>query len=176
MTLVRRVARPLLAAVFVSAGIDVLRNPAPRLAMARPFLEKASPLLAKAGLPDDDLMLVRANAVAQIAGGAMLAVGPLSRVGATILVGSVIPTTLAGHPFWTKEDPKERSAQRLQFLKNLGLLGGLLLAAVDTDGKPGLAWRAQHLAASTSKEARRAAATARREARVKVLETQNALS
>jgi hypothetical protein len=26
-------------------------------------------------------------------------------------------------------------------MKNLGLLGGALLATVDTEGKPGLAWR-----------------------------------
>ena len=29
-------------------------------------------------------------------------------------------------------------------MKNLGLLGGLLLAAVDTEGRPGLRWRAGH--------------------------------
>lgn len=132
MTLVRRVARPLLAAVFVSSGLDTLRNPGPRAAVAKPFLDKASPLLSKAGLAGDDMLLVRANAVAQIAGGALLALGPLSRVGALILAGSTIPTTVAGHPFWQKADPKERAAQKVQFLKNVGLLGGLLLAAAGT--------------------------------------------
>jgi uncharacterized membrane protein YphA (DoxX/SURF4 family) len=37
-----------------------------------------------------------------------------------------VPTTLAGHRFW-EEESAARSGQRLQFLKNLGLIGGLLL-------------------------------------------------
>jgi putative oxidoreductase len=29
-------------------------------------------------------------------------------------------------------------------MKNVALLGGLALAAIDTEGRPGLAWRASH--------------------------------
>ena len=36
----RRVARPLLAAIFVSGGIDVLRNPGPRVQRAEPVTTK----------------------------------------------------------------------------------------------------------------------------------------
>jgi uncharacterized membrane protein YphA (DoxX/SURF4 family) len=39
----------------------------------------------------------------------------------------MIPTTLAGHPFWELEGA-ERKAQEVQFYKNLALIGGLLLA------------------------------------------------
>src|SRR5205807_669938 len=54
------------------------------------------------------------------------------------------PTTLAAHRFWEEEDPELRSQQQVHFVKNLGLLGGLMLAAADTEGKPSLAWRARH--------------------------------
>ena len=64
-----------------------------------------------------------------------------------------MPTTYAGHPFWEETGPGQARRSGSHFLKNLGLLGGLLLAAVDTEGKPGLAWRAQRAA----KDARRAA-------------------
>ena len=61
---------------------------------------------------------------------------------AATLASSLVPTTLAGHPFWQETDPAVRSAQRVQFLKNASILGGLILAANDTDGKPSVSWRA----------------------------------
>ncbi|MDQ6716036.1 MAG: DoxX family membrane protein, partial [Actinomycetota bacterium] len=128
-----------------------------------PLLDKIVPAL---GLPDDREMLVRANAVAQIAGGAMLATGYLPRVGGALIAGSLVPTTMAGHAFWTVEDPAERKQQRVQFFKNLSLLGGALLAAADTAGRPGLVWRAQHVGRATQREAKHALHTTAREARL----------
>ena len=46
------------------------------------------------------------------------------------------------------------------------MLGGLLLAAVDTEGKPGLAWRARRAAADVRREAKQVAKDARREAKL----------
>jgi len=43
----------------------------------------------------------------------------------------MVPTTIAGHPFWEIDDPVKRSQQRVQFLKNTGILGGLLVLALD---------------------------------------------
>lgn len=37
-----------------------------------------------------------------------------------------MPTTLAGHAFWKDSDPKVKAGNVTQFLKNLGLVGGLL--------------------------------------------------
>jgi uncharacterized membrane protein YphA (DoxX/SURF4 family) len=47
------------------------------------------------------------------------------------LAGSLIPTTLAGHSYWQIEDPATRKMQRIQFHKNLAMIGGLLFAALD---------------------------------------------
>jgi putative oxidoreductase len=63
-------------------------------------------------------------------------------VAALALGASLVPTTFAGHRFWEEGDPKQRAAQKIHFLKNVGLLGGLLLAALDTEGQPSLRWRA----------------------------------
>lgn len=179
MSLVRRVARPMLAAMFVVGGLDQLKHPGAKAKAARPLLEKAP----KAGLPDDPELLVRANGVAMVGGGALLATGHVPRIASTLLAGSLVPTTLAAHPFWNESDPQKRAQQRVQFLKNLGLLGGLLLAAVDTDGRPSLAYRARKAGASaqrtvhtTKREARHAARAARREARLKAAQAQNALT
>jgi hypothetical protein len=46
------------------------------------------------------------------------------------------------------------------------MMGGLMLAAVDTEGKPGVAWRARRAAADVRREARGLARTARREAKL----------
>jgi hypothetical protein len=68
-------------------------------------------------------------------------------------------------------------------LANLGLLGGVLLAAVDTEGRPGLAYRAHlasesvHRSARTAKrEARHVAHAATREAKLKAAQAQHALA
>lgn len=173
MTIVRRLARPMLASVFVVGGLDALRHPSPKAALADPLLTK---LADKLGLPEDPEMLVRANGAVQMLAGLMLAAGRLPRLSGAVLVTSLVPTTYIGHRFWEKSDPAERRQQRTQFLKNMGLLGGLLLTVVDTEGRPGLLWRAQNVGRVTRREARHAASTARREARLKLHDAKDVLS
>jgi putative oxidoreductase len=134
--ILRRIARPMMAAVFVSGGIDTLRNPKPRV-------DTAAPVIEKTGQTDPEL-LVKVNAVAQVAAGTALGLGKLPRLSALVLAGSLAPTTVVGHRFWEKDNAADRGAQRTHFLKNVGLLGGLLIAAADTHGKPSLAWRTKH--------------------------------
>lgn len=179
MSLVRRVARPMLAAMFVVGGLDQLKHPGAKAKAARPVLDQAS----RIGLPDDPELLVRANGVAMVGGGALLATGHVPRIASAVLASTLVPTTLAAHPFWNEQDPQVRAQQKIQFLKNLGLLGGLLLAAVDTDGRPSLSYRARRAGESaqrtvhtTKREARHAAKAARREARLKAAQAQNALT
>ncbi|MGH8895245.1 MAG: DoxX family protein [Actinomycetes bacterium] len=144
MTVVRRLARPLLASMFVTGGVDALRNPQPKVSTAEPV---ADPVAERVPfLPEDTESLVRLNGAVQVVAGSMLALDRLPRLSAALLAGSLVPTTLAGHRFWEEDDPTRRAQQRIHFVKNLGLLGGLMLAAVDTEGRPGLAWRARHAA------------------------------
>jgi uncharacterized membrane protein YphA (DoxX/SURF4 family) len=157
MSLVRRIARPLLATQFIVGGLDAYRHPAPRAKTAAPLVAKFGPAL---GIPNDPELVVRANGAVMVGAGSMLAAGKLPRLAALALVLSLLPTTLVGHPFWQIKDPKQRAAQRLQLQKNLSMLGGLLLAVVDTGGKPGLGWRARHM----TKDAKRSASAAKREA------------
>ena len=91
----------------------------------------------------DTETVVRVNGGVQIVAGVLLATGRFRRLACLFLMGSLIPTTYAGHRFWEETDETARSQQRMHFLKNLGLLGGLILAAVDTEGAPSLGWRAK---------------------------------
>lgn len=147
--LVRRIARPLLSAVFISGGIDALRNPAPRAQAAGPLIDKSTETLPESvtqKIPSDPETLIKINAAVQIGGGVLLATGKAPRLASLALAGSLVPTTVAGHAFWNETDPAAKAAQRTQFLKNVSLLGGLLIAAVDTEGKPSLGWRGRRAA------------------------------
>ena len=138
--IVHRLARPLIAAVFVISGIEVLRNPEGRVKTATPFLqstvgkleEKADGLPAR--VPTDPETLVRASAALKVVAGLGLALGKFPRLSALLLALDLVPTTMAGHSYWEHEDPATRGQQRIHFLKNLGLFGGLVLAAT-TGGK-----------------------------------------
>jgi putative oxidoreductase len=77
------------------------------------------------------VLIVRGNAALQVLGGALLALGKAQRLSGLALAGSLIPTTVAGHAFWEIEDPAARKLQRVQFHKNLAMIAGLLLAALD---------------------------------------------
>ena len=80
-------------------------------------------------IPADDERVVRVNGGAQAAAGALLAMGVMPRLSATVLAGSMIPTSVAGHAFWKVDDPVARKQQRVQFLKNVAMIGGLLAVA-----------------------------------------------
>ncbi len=168
MTLVRLAARPLLASMFVAGGVDALRNAEARATAAKPVIDRVLPMLKQRvpQLPDNPVTLVRINAVVQVGAALALATGRMPRTSSAVLAGSLVPTTLAGHRFWEQEDPQAKAMQRVQFFKNASMLGGLLLAAVDTEGKPGVAWRARRAAADVRREAKVLARSARREAKL----------
>ncbi|MGI8769782.1 MAG: DoxX family protein [Propionibacteriaceae bacterium] len=161
MTVVRRIARPMLAAVFVYGGIDTLRKPQGRAEAAGDLAKKIARALPVA-LPTNEVDLVRLDAGLKVVGGLALATNRLPRLAALGLIASMVPTTYAGHALWKVEDPQQAAGQRIHFLKNVGLVGGLLLAAVDTEGKPSVAWRTRHAAETTKKETRRAAKKAKK--------------
>lgn len=131
----------MLASMFISGGLSALRDPARVAPAAEPV---ALPLAEKVTwLPEDPEQLVRINGAVQLGAGTLLALGYLPRLSALALAATLVPTTLAGHPYWTIEDPQERAAQRVHFFKNLSMMGGLLIAAADTHGKPSAAYRAR---------------------------------
>lgn len=145
MSPTRSLARPLLASMFVSGGYDALRNPGGRVDAVR-----------AAGLSEPE-KLVRANAAAQLVGGLLLATGRLPRLSALALAGTLVPTTVVGHPFWSETDPGAKKGQQIHFVKNVSMLGGLLLAFADTGGRESLPHAAARVTRRTQKKAAKAA-------------------
>lgn len=107
-------AEALLSLPFILGGVSTFARPEPRAAqIARLQFPLAS-------------VAVRVNALIMILAGLFLAVGLWAQIAAWILVAVLIPTTVFGHAFWLEPGPK-RQEQLSHFVKNLGLIGGLLL-------------------------------------------------
>jgi len=170
MTVIRLVARPMLASVFFVGAANALKN-APSLApKASQVTDKVVPLAQRVApsvpVPSDPVTIVRINAGVQLAAAAALATGRAPRLSSAVLAASLLPTTIAGHPFWRESDPATKKLQRLNFFKGVSLVGGLLIAGVDTEGRPGVAWRARRAAKDVRREAKVLGRQARAEARV----------
>ena len=142
MTISRRVARPLLASIFIAGGLDAVQHPHSKAKKAE---RVAMPLARSLPLPDDPVALVRINGAVQIGGGVLLALSRFPRLAAAALAASLVPTTIAGHRFWEESDDQTRAQQRTQFLKNASMLGGLILAVTDSEGRPSPSWRVRKM-------------------------------
>lgn len=170
MSLSRTLARPMIAAMFVVGAADALRNIGAAAERAKPVADRLVGLGKKAApqapIPEDAATLVRINAGVQIVAALGLATNRSPRACALVLAGSLVPTTLAGHRFWDVSDPETAKEQRQHFVKNVAVLGGLIIAAGDTDGAPGLTWRTKKVATDARREVGHLANTARLEARL----------
>lgn len=149
----------MLASIFILQGFDAMMNPervSPRAeSVVQPLAERV-PLI-----PNETEQAVRINGAVQFAGGLLLGMGRLPRLSALAIAATLVPTTLAGHRFWEAEDEQERRQQRIHFLKNVSMLGGLLIASADTAGNPSLAWRSRHAVQTGRREVKLAARTAK---------------
>jgi uncharacterized membrane protein YphA (DoxX/SURF4 family) len=148
MTLSRLIARPLMSSMFIVGGINALKNSESLAQRAKPVLDRLVPKIEQVSgglpVPTDGKLLVQVNGAVNIVAGAMLATGKAPRLSAVALAVSLVPTTLGGHRYWEESDPRVRANQRIHFFKNVSMLGGLVIAALDTEGRPSLAWRAKH--------------------------------
>lgn len=149
--MIRHLARAMMAGIFIYGGVDALRNPASKVQAAE---DAADALPDDVPFPptDDAETMVLANGAVQVVGGGLLLFNILPRPASLALAGSLVPTTIGAHRFWEAEGA-ERQSQLLHFLKNAAMFGGLVITAMDTQGKPGVGWRAGHLVDHAGHEA-----------------------
>ena len=118
--LARLAARGLLSAIFIRAGYRYLRDPtmpAQRAAQVLPWLPAPE-------------VVARTLAAVHLTGGIALTTGIARRPAAAALAATLVPITYVGHGFWREPEDPNRAAQLTHFFKNCGLLGGLLLVAM----------------------------------------------
>jgi putative oxidoreductase len=153
---IRRFARALLGAAFISTGLEALKGIDRRAMRAESY-----------GVPEP-ATAARAAAITQIGTGTLLMLNKLPRLTALVAAIAVIPEAATGHDFWTEKDSDAKQAQRALFARDLGLLGGLLVTTVDSGGRESVPHRAARRSRSAARTSRSAARSAAKSAAKKV--------
>jgi putative oxidoreductase len=109
--------RALFGGLFLYNGINHFRN--------RTMLEGYS---AMKGVPFPEAA-VAGTGTLLVLGGLSLLAGTRPKLGAALIGIFLVGTTPKMHDFWNVEDVQRRAAEQINFTKNLGLLGGALIAA-----------------------------------------------
>ncbi|MBA2676915.1 MAG: DoxX family protein [Ktedonobacteraceae bacterium] len=115
----KTLGRLLLGSMFIFGGAKAFAEPGGRVTKVE-----------DAGIPQARQATIL-NAAIMVVAGTALAAGLVPKFAATLLIGTLIPTTYVGHPYWKEENPGNRANQQTQFLKNTSMLGGLLLVLSD---------------------------------------------
>ncbi len=108
------VGRILLALIFVMSGFGKITG-----------WEGTAGYMASVGMPVVTLFLIGAI-VLEIGGGLSLILGFKARWGALALIVFTIPATVLFHNFWAMEGA-DAFINRIMFMKNLAMTGGLLM-------------------------------------------------
>ena len=154
MTLLRFAARTMLASYFVTSGVKALRDPEALVPAAEPLIDRIVPTVKQyapeqvsSSIPEDPVTLIRINGVLQLVGGLALATGKGRRLGALVLAATLIPATIAKHPFWTRTDrrgtrrrpralPQEREPARRSAARLPGHRGPAVDRLPGAEGRP----------------------------------------
>ena len=124
------VGRTLLVLVFLMSGVNKVFN-----------WDGTAGYMASVGMPMVPLFLIGAI-VLEIGGSLSVILGFKARLGALALIVFTVPATFIFHAYWAVP-PEQMQLQQIMFMKNLGLIGGLLLVTgfgagpVSLDAKSG---------------------------------------
>jgi putative oxidoreductase len=120
--ILRRLGRALLALAAINSGLEALRQPDAR-----------SQAVSRFGVTDPD-SVARADAGVQIGAGVLLLLNRFPRIAALLAALGTVPAAAAALPDGAGA-LRADEAGRARLLAQLGLLGGLLVAAVDRHGR-----------------------------------------
>ena len=152
MTIIRKLARPLLASSFIYNGLNQVRQPegSQYLAPAVDAAAKARPELRP--LRGQEKAIVQGLGATQVLAGSLFALGRFPRLSSTLLLTTSAVNTYV--EFRTADSGSEEAKKRrlATGLKNLSLVGAVAITAVDRDGNPSLAWRASKLSDNIKKK------------------------
>ena len=107
-------ARICLTAIFIQSALNKILNPS-----------GTQEFMSTKGVPE---ILLIPTIIVLVAGSLSVLLGYKARIGAWLLIGFLIPATLIFHANFGEP------MQQVQFMKNLGLVGGLLTIAIVGSG------------------------------------------
>lgn len=160
--MIRKFARPMLASVYIADGIDTVAHTQDHVEGAEAVIKRTKAILPREyakKVPQDPELVARSVGGVKIGAGSLLALGKLPRLSATALAITAVPTILSRYAFWETQDKKEKAERRSGFATHVALLGGLAITSVDTEGKPGLKWRAGQVASAAGEKVQAALPT-----------------
>lgn len=160
MSLVRRIARPLLAAPFVFEGVRTALHPEREIDVYPQAFDAADSVISKSAAPG----FLNVRTIVQVSGAVAAGAGILYATnrcprGAAVALLATTSVGWAGRKKVWELRGEERAREIQAILTDAGLLGGVLLAVVDHDGRPSLGYqvndfveRSQQKAAAKQRE------------------------
>ncbi|MEU8341334.1 DoxX family protein [Spirillospora sp. NPDC048832] len=127
-------ARPLVAAPYITTGLDAIRDPRERAERVGPAVKPVADRIE--WMPKDPETLVRIEGAISLGTGALLLTGRFRRLTTLLLAAQLVPALATEHRFWTEDDPERRADERAHLLKNAALFGALLMAATEPRRPP----------------------------------------
>ncbi len=114
MEIILLVGRIVFGGFFIMSGINHFQN----LGMMSGY--------AKAKNVPFPRLAVLGSGVMLVVGGASVLLGILPVAGLVVLIVFLLSTLVTMHDFWNLQDPQQRAADQVHFLKNVALIGAAL--------------------------------------------------
>ncbi|MEX3609582.1 DoxX family membrane protein [Rothia sp. LK2588] len=152
MSIVRRLARPVLASSFIASGLQRLQDADSNVHIAKAVDMAAHSAPQLAVLRGQERLVGQALAGVQVVAGTMFAFGKAPRLSAAALLASGAINSYIDFQATKAETDEQKKARNSKALAHTSLLGAIALAAVDTDGNPSLIWRANKLTSQAAKK------------------------
>jgi len=116
-------ARVFISSIFIFEALDSIFH-----------FEKTKETMTVYGLTWEQDFLLYTTIIVLMLGGIMVLIGYYAHIGALLLLVYYLPVTLIIYSFWN--DPIEvQRIQSLNFMKNIGVCGGLMLMMINRSGK-----------------------------------------
>ncbi|MFC0673446.1 hypothetical protein [Brachybacterium hainanense] len=154
MSLVRRIARPLLAAPFIVDGVRTAVSPSRAIDVLPAAFKGADRALHTTAVPNAVGVkeLLRVSGAVAAGAGLMYATGRNPRLAAGVLLVTTTVGWAGRRKIWELSGP-ERLEELAAIATDAGLLGGVLLAVVDHDGRPSLRYQVEQFLERAQKNA-----------------------
>lgn len=154
MALVRRIARPLLAAPFIFEGVRTALRPEREIEVYPQAFDAVDSALAKSAAPGfvDARTVIRAAGAVAAGAGVLYATNRCPRAAAATLLLTTSVGWAGRKKVWELRG-EELTEEVKSILTDVGLLGGVLLAVVDHDGRPSLGYRTNKFIERSQKNA-----------------------
>lgn len=117
------IGRVLLSFIFLFEAYDSIR-----------YFQSTQEIMTDYGITWRQDLLLSGTIFVLITGGILILIGYRSSLGALLLLLYWVPVTFIVHSFWN-DPPDMVRFQSIQFMKNIAIIGGLLMVLVNGSGR-----------------------------------------